>query len=361
MTLDYFEQLSKFKNTDLKYICNNNNLKKSGNKKQLIDRILKLNTKDIDKIIDNIKNKYSIVKLDNYIHKDLTNFSKNTLIESCKEKNINYKNSTKTNLINSINKYYFDNYEFHLIFIQNYYKYYIHRKINKLKGPALFNRSLCNNATDFFNLCDINTIPNKNFFSFKDNDNFIYGFEINSIYKMIDFEPINPYNRNRLSKEIIKNIKYIYKLINISSSNIQYTISRKTLQQSIIDVFQTMDNLGNYTNISWFLNLSTHRLKLFYKELEDIWHYRLSLTNDQRKQIVQPNGKLFSVPLSTIYHINCRRKLQSICIDVMDKLVNKGINDDCRKQGCYYILIALTIVNPDTAKALPWLANTVIN
>ena len=31
-----------------------------------------------------------------------------------------------------------------------------------------------------------------------------------------------------------------------------------------------------------------------------------------------------------------------ICIKIMDKLVSRGINDDCKKQGCYYILMALT-------------------
>ena len=122
-----------------------------------------------------------------------------------------------------------------------------------------------------------------------------------------------------------------------------------------------MDNLGNYTDISWFLELNTYKLKIFYKELEDLWNYRLSLSIEQKKQIIYPNGILFNIPLSTIFSIMSKTHLRSICLNIMDKLISKGINDDNKKQGCYYILMALTIVNPKTANALPWLANSVIN
>ena len=88
-------------------------------------------------------------------------------------------------------------------------------------------------------MCDIDTIPNKYFYSFKDNDHFIYGFEINSIFKMLnEYEPINPYNRNKLSKKTINDITYLYKLINIHNSNInKYHISNKSIKQQVTDVF----------------------------------------------------------------------------------------------------------------------------
>ena len=355
--------LYKFKNYELKGICKNNNLKVSGNKKDLINRInLNINKTIINNEINKIKNKYNNVTLENYIQSNLNIFNINILINYCKTNNIFIDNYKKSNIINQINKYFKNKYENNIIFIQNYYRFYIQKKINKLKGPALNNRNLCNNKTDFFNLCDINSIPNKYFFSFKDNDNFIYGFEINSIYKMIEFEPINPYNRNKLSNDIINNIIYIYKLIKISNNNIIHkNQSKKTIEQNIIDIFQIIDELGNYTNVSWFLDLNLHKLKVFYKELEDIWNYRLSLTSEQKKQIIYPNGILFTIPLSIIYSITNKKKLQIICIEIMNKLISNGINDDCKKQGCYYILMALTLVNQNAAIALPWLMNSVIH
>ena len=55
------------------------------------------------------------------------------------------------------------------------------RTLNVLKGPAYKNRE-CVNDTDFLMFEKIKTIPNNQFFSYKDNDGFVYGFNICSIY-----------------------------------------------------------------------------------------------------------------------------------------------------------------------------------
>ena len=53
-----------------------------------------------------------------------------------------------------------------------------------MHGPAYINRSLCTNQTDFFTMNDLKNIPINQFFSFKDQDGFIYGFNIISLYKI---------------------------------------------------------------------------------------------------------------------------------------------------------------------------------
>ena len=55
----------------------------------------------------------------------------------------------------------------------------------KLLGPAFNNRSLCVNDSDFFTLDELKDIPNDEFFSFKDEKNFIYGFHIDSITQLV--------------------------------------------------------------------------------------------------------------------------------------------------------------------------------
>ena len=52
--------------------------------------------------------------------------------------------------------------------------------VNK-RGPGLLNRKLCNNQTDFITLEPLDEIPFEQFFSFKDNNNFIYGFNMISL------------------------------------------------------------------------------------------------------------------------------------------------------------------------------------
>ena len=69
--------------------------------------------------------------------------------------------------------------------IQRIFKGYLQRYYNKTHGPAFMNRSLCNNASDFYSLDDVAEIPLAQFFSYKDVDGFIYGFDLLSLYNLI--------------------------------------------------------------------------------------------------------------------------------------------------------------------------------
>ena len=57
---------------------------------------------------------------------------------------------------------------YYVILIQKKIKGWIVRHFIKLSGPALTNRDLCVNQTDFLTLGNIKTIPIYNFISFKD-------------------------------------------------------------------------------------------------------------------------------------------------------------------------------------------------
>ena len=59
--------------------------------------------------------------------------------------------------------------------------------------------------------------------------------------------------------------------------------------------------------------------------------------------------------------MNNKKQLQIICLKIMEKLITKGIDEDSKKQGCYYILMALTLVSHEASISLPWLANSVIS
>ena len=51
--------------------------------------------------------------------------------------------------------------------------------------------------------------------------------------------------------------------------------------------------------------------------------------------------------------------LKKLAVSIMERLVNKGINDSSRSLGANYVLCALTLVNIDVANALPWLYQSV--
>ena len=105
-------------------------------------------------------------------------------------------------------------FSFYAIKIQKVIRGYLRRSFNKIKGPALNNRSLCTNQSDFFTLEELKDIENSQFYSFKDKDGFIYGFDICSLYNMIVIEKIkdNPYNRNKLPvNKIMSDLKLLVK------------------------------------------------------------------------------------------------------------------------------------------------------
>ena len=114
----------------------------------------------------------------------------------------------------TFNVYNYLKYSFFSIKIQRIFRGYLIRNFLKLHGPALKNRELCVNNQDFLTFAELKTIPYYQFYSFKDKDNFVYGFDLCSIYNMIkDGEYVkNPYNRNDLPKDILKSLKKIIKI-----------------------------------------------------------------------------------------------------------------------------------------------------
>ena len=123
-----------------------------------------------------------------------------------------YKQKVSGNKNQLINRLY--NYlrlSFYTLKIQKKWRGYLRRSMNALKGEACFNRK-CTNSTDFLTLDNIENIPYKQFFSFRDEDGFIYGFDIKSIYNLKKKCDItrNPYNRKIMPPKTLENLnRYI--------------------------------------------------------------------------------------------------------------------------------------------------------
>jgi hypothetical protein len=47
--------------------------------------------------------------------------------------------------------------------------------------------------------------------------------------------------------------------------------------------------------------------------------------------------------------------VQKVVLEILEKLVNTGSDNDSKALGAYYVLGALTLVNDSAATALPWL------
>jgi hypothetical protein len=222
---------------------------------------------------------------------------------------------------------------------------------------------------------EINQLPFRQFFSFKDNDGFIYGFDLISLYNLIlnctkGKEPLkNPYNRQKISDDIVKQFHFILRIskmlkipleLDISNYNTYEISNKKAIELRALSLFQTIDSLGNYSDPQWFLSLNRIQLIKFIRELSDIWNYRAQLSEEVKRSICPPHGDPFRhlniFPMQNDQNIEQIRKN---ILEVLEKIVNTGIDKDSRCLGAYYVLGSITLVNEVAANAIPWLYQSV--
>lgn len=256
----------------------------------------------------------------------------------------------------------------HILIIQKIFRGYIQRRFNAYHGPALFKRELCTNFNDFLTMDDMKDLPFLQFFSYKDIDGFIYGFDITSLYNLIqktEYGSIkNPYNRNKIPSDVnicILNIIRLSKVLKVPltlkiQDVAEIITQQKNLEMKIIELFQNINALGNYGDSVWFTSLNRTQIIRFIKELHDIWDYRAQLTLQTKILICPPTGELFrNFNYYTANNTPDVAVIQQLILPVLEKLVNTGMDTDSKSLGAFYVLGALTIVNPAAALSIPWL------
>jgi hypothetical protein len=254
--------------------------------------------------------------------------------------------------------------------IQKNWRAHLVFKYNSKHGPAMIHRKLCVNETDFFSMEPLSKIPYAQFMSYKDVDDMIYGFDILSIYNLLKKggqTTSNPYNRNPIPKGVRSSLKMILRVAPMFGDIIDTKIEKpdahicqeKQLELRALAVFQDIDELGNYTDQSWFQALGRVKLIRFIRELADIWTYRANLSNTVKREICPPVGNPFrSIDFHALPNLSNER-LKRSSITLMETFVRGGINVESRGLGANYVLCALTLVSSEAASSLPWLYQSV--
>jgi hypothetical protein len=259
----------------------------------------------------------------------------------------------------------------YIVKIQKVFRGLLVKQYNHLRGPAVINRKLCTNSTDFITLDPIEEIPFHQFISYKDIDGFIYGFDITSLYNTMlkgDKDDKNPYNRNLIPNYIVKHIKKIIRLskilrihINLRIDNSVPNISdEKVIEFRTLSLFQNINALGNFANTQWFLSLNKDELIILIKELFDIWNFRAQLTVEAKYEICPFGNPFRHFQFDYVYQEQNMNNIRKNVLKVLENLVNTGVDKDSKILGAYYVLGGLTLVNPDAATSLPWLFQSVV-
>ena len=235
-------------------------------------------------------------------------------------------------------------------------------------GPAFKNKGLCTNMTDFLTMDNISDLQNEQFFSFKDADGFIYGFDLLSINNLIytcNGSLKNPYNRLPITGEVINNLRHLLRLSRVLKFNICIEIknvdedvsTKKSIELRALTLFQNIDALGNYSNSKWFMDLTKLQLIKMLRELLDIWLYRAPLSITTKRAICPPMGVPFpnGINFNQLNNTENIDDVRKFILEILETFVNSGIDRDNKCLGAYYVLGALTLVNVEAATSLPWL------
>ena len=237
------------------------------------------------------------------------------------------------------------------------------RKTINLKGEGYLDKTKCTNDMDFFTFDSITDIDDKYFFSYKDGLG-IWFFDIRSFNKLIEMGHNNPYTREEIPevvKERATNLTEILKLTNEDEliNTEELILSREQiLKQKTIDIFAQMEQFGYGCNVSWFLELNTRKLKSLYKNLEDIWNYRLNLSYDTKSRISPPNGIAFNIPFIEVNAITNTLDIQEIILNEIYKF-NNAITEEDRKLGLMYFLLGLGLVSRECYEEHQWIMHAI--
>lgn len=292
------------------------------------------------------------------------------------------KNEITTRLYNHLIQSYF------IVKIQRIVRQFISSKYRKICGPGYLHAKECVNDVDFYTFDRLADINPTELFTYRDSDDKIYGFHIASIYHLIisSYPTIlNPYNRKVIPASIINNLyeKLIYgSLLGFrvsikldDANNDENTsavvvapssgISRERQEELfVVDLFQHINTLGNYSDSEWFNTLQRDELIRFIRNLHDIWYYRANLSQEMKERICPPFGNPFVIQQA---HVNMNiitllseSEVRTLCVSVIDKMTRRGLTREDQCLGAFYVLATLTIVNQNARNALPWLYEAVL-
>ena len=255
--------------------------------------------------------------------------------------------------------------------IQALYRGHLVRSVTKLFSKYQNMVKTCVNDSDFYTFEPLTEIPKFQLICLQDPDGKNYGFDISSIFqyqrKLDEGTPLaNPYNRNKVSNEFLSELsKIVYasshgwistSVNNAAEEEEEFNLSfEKRVELRAVKIFQHINSLGNYSDMSWFMSLSRRTVVVFVRQLYDIWNYRAMIPSTTRREICPPTGNPFLPILNVDLNSLSLKELQNSVLGVFEEFVFKGNSRDLQYLGASYVLGALTLVNENAANSMPWL------
>lgn len=174
---------------------------------------------------------------------------------------------------------------------------------------------------------------------------------------------LNAFTRRTMS---LDNISLFINMIRENLTENEYSLFNKLIEirrlpiyQRIQEVFIEIDLLGNYTQSSWFSNLTTLEYCHFFNHLHQIWSYGANLSPEIKQQICILHDPFLNLRTPN-YMIISNDVAKELCTTVIENIVYGSLDQEYRKLGCMYVLTALTLVSREARHNLYWLYESVV-
>jgi len=191
--------------------------------------------------------------------------------------------------------------------IQKLYRGWMVRHSFKLRGKAFLERSICVNDTDFVTLEPLPEIPYELFFSYQDEKNFHYGFNITSLIQLMRTKSnvVNPYNREKLGFQTLFNIISLYNIIQIIYPEYKDEISVKLIVNRNTGVSRTNTSMPGGQRMNGLSRLEF-------------------LANAQR--VFSTNARSSTAPENTLHSHNLRNTTNDFTGQISNSYFNPRVN-----------------------------------
>ena len=187
---------------------------------------------------------------------------------------------------------------------------------------------------------------------------------VNSRYRNLINRIANEFNNREVSSYLnyrpIANVETIPNIYHEQYQEIENTRQRP-IPDRINALFIEIDQLGNYTDQTWFTNLTHMQYAQLYRCFYDIWNYRGQISYEVKNDICPIHGPFDGIFPHTVRHLDLSTAtLKTACLIVFENLVYSGINVEIRKIGTLIALTALTVISQPARTVMPWLYESII-
>lgn len=138
------------------------------------------------------------------------------------------------------------------------------------------------------------------------------------------------------------------------------TLRGRSFNGRVHNVFAEIDNLGNYSDANWFMQLSKEECAIFYRSYYEWWNYEPSITRDLKRKLCVLHDPFMNVSILMNYTTTSLQRFREVCLELVEAMVFSGVDVEHRKLGAMHVLTMLTLVSRPARVQMPWLFESVV-